>query len=273
MALHQELSGTEIHTPFAFVYATEAARTGATGLTSNDEQKLALQTSDSTVWVLTNFSGPTWARVGKYDNASELLTAIKTVDGSGSGLDADKLDGYEASALLHTSVETTCTPHILATGTFTVPTGIYTLPIFACGGGGGGAYWYEQAGSNGGPSSFGSLITAGGGHGGYTSTTPGEGGTAPTSGVFRRQGTSSYNTQTYNGLSSLFTEYAEYGKGGHGYYTSGNSSGSYGGGGGAGYGVFNVIPGKTYTITVGGGGASGGVDAAYGATGCIVVWY
>ena len=97
MALHQELSGTEIHTPFAFVYATEAARTGATGLTSNDEQKLALQTSDSTVWVLTNFSGPTWARVGKYDNASELLTAMKTVDGSGSGLDADMLDGKHAS--------------------------------------------------------------------------------------------------------------------------------------------------------------------------------
>ena len=101
MALHQELSGTEIHTPFAFVYATEAARTGATGLTSNDEQKFALQTSDYSVWILTNSSGPTWAQVGgKYDNASELLSAIKTVDGSGSGLDADMLDGIHASSFV-----------------------------------------------------------------------------------------------------------------------------------------------------------------------------
>ena len=97
MALHSELSGNELHTPFRFIYSTESARTGATGLTSIDEQKLALQTSDSTVWVLTNSSGPTWAQVGKYNNASELLTAMKTVDGSGSGLDADMLDGKHAS--------------------------------------------------------------------------------------------------------------------------------------------------------------------------------
>ena len=35
--------------------------------------------------------------------ASEILTAIKTVDGTGSGLDADTLDGIEASAFLQTS--------------------------------------------------------------------------------------------------------------------------------------------------------------------------
>lgn len=35
--------------------------------------------------------------------ASEILTAIKSVDGSGSGLDADTLDGYHASSLVSTS--------------------------------------------------------------------------------------------------------------------------------------------------------------------------
>ncbi|MHC4717380.1 MAG: hypothetical protein ACYS5V_10440, partial [Planctomycetota bacterium] len=35
--------------------------------------------------------------------ASEILTAIKTVDGSGSGLDADTLDGQEGSYYLNTS--------------------------------------------------------------------------------------------------------------------------------------------------------------------------
>lgn len=64
MALHQELSGTEIHTPFAFVYADATARENATGLTSSDEQKLALQTDNYSLWVLTDSSGPTWKEVG-----------------------------------------------------------------------------------------------------------------------------------------------------------------------------------------------------------------
>jgi hypothetical protein len=37
------------------------------------------------------------------DTPSELLTAVKTVDGTDSGLDADTLDGVHASALLTTS--------------------------------------------------------------------------------------------------------------------------------------------------------------------------
>lgn len=45
--------------------------------------------------------------------AAEILTAIKTVDGSGSGLDADLLDGNEATALLaranHTGSQTAST--------------------------------------------------------------------------------------------------------------------------------------------------------------------
>jgi hypothetical protein len=64
MALHQELSGTEIHTPFAFVYADATARENATELTSSDEQKLALQTDDYSLWVLADSSGPTWIEVG-----------------------------------------------------------------------------------------------------------------------------------------------------------------------------------------------------------------
>jgi hypothetical protein len=64
MALHQELSGTEIHTPFAFVYADATARENATGLTSSDEQKLALQTDTYSLWVLADSSGPTWIEVG-----------------------------------------------------------------------------------------------------------------------------------------------------------------------------------------------------------------
>ena len=38
-----------------------------------------------------------------YSTASELLTAIKTVDGSGSGLDADTLDGYSSASFATSS--------------------------------------------------------------------------------------------------------------------------------------------------------------------------
>jgi len=42
-------------------------------------------------------------------SASEILTAIKTVDGSGSGLDADKLDGIQASSFLRSDANDTAT--------------------------------------------------------------------------------------------------------------------------------------------------------------------
>ena len=42
-------------------------------------------------------------------SASEILTAIKTVDGSGSGLDADTVDGIEASSFLRSDATDTAT--------------------------------------------------------------------------------------------------------------------------------------------------------------------
>jgi hypothetical protein len=43
------------------------------------------------------------ASLGGTPAAADLLTAIKTVDGSGSGLDADKLDGIDASGYASSS--------------------------------------------------------------------------------------------------------------------------------------------------------------------------
>jgi hypothetical protein len=44
--------------------------------------------------------------------ASEILTAIKTVDGSGSGLDADLLDGLQASQFLRSDANDTTTGNL-----------------------------------------------------------------------------------------------------------------------------------------------------------------
>lgn len=51
--------------------------------------------------VCTNATGPVWAGLATVLDATELLTKIKTVDGTGSGLDADTLDGHDKIGRAH----------------------------------------------------------------------------------------------------------------------------------------------------------------------------
>ena len=55
-----------IHSPHQWEYANAAARTGASGFVSTDLKKLALQTDDFSVWILTAAT-PTWVRVSSAD--------------------------------------------------------------------------------------------------------------------------------------------------------------------------------------------------------------
>jgi len=71
-------------------------------------------------------AGTDYIATETYSSASDLLTAIKTVDGTGSGLDADTLDGNEATAFYLASNPSGYTTN---TGTVTsvaatVPTGL-----------------------------------------------------------------------------------------------------------------------------------------------------
>jgi hypothetical protein len=71
-------------------------------------------------------AGTDYVATETYSSASDLLTAIKTVDGTGSGLDADTLDGNEATAFYLASNPAGYTTN---TGTVTsvaatVPTGL-----------------------------------------------------------------------------------------------------------------------------------------------------
>lgn len=52
-----------IHVLQAFTYANAAARTGATGFTSADIGKAALQTDNNTLWFL-SATTPTWVQIG-----------------------------------------------------------------------------------------------------------------------------------------------------------------------------------------------------------------
>lgn len=52
-----------IHVPYQWSYPNSAARVSATGFIVSDVGKLALQTSDSTLWILTDTT-PSWIAVG-----------------------------------------------------------------------------------------------------------------------------------------------------------------------------------------------------------------
>jgi len=63
MAFHKNLTGSDIHVPYAFSYANSSARTSALGITSLDVGKFARQTDDNSIWMLTNHSPLTWSQV------------------------------------------------------------------------------------------------------------------------------------------------------------------------------------------------------------------
>ena len=74
-------------------------KTGTSTPTTSDITNLEVAIDKSAAKLYLNDNG-TIKEIGGGggQTASELLTSIKTVDGSGSGLDADLLDGIHASS-------------------------------------------------------------------------------------------------------------------------------------------------------------------------------
>jgi len=82
--------------------------------------------------------------------ASEILTAIKTVDGSGSGLDADTVDGIQASSFLRSDADDSASGDITFTESIQVQSGTGSGNPIRIGngfGGGGGATIHRYNGS------------------------------------------------------------------------------------------------------------------------------
>ena len=73
---HEALSYGEQHVIHFAEYATSTLREAATGLTTNDDHKVALQTDDHTYWVLTDYTGPTWVALGTPVRAVNLAREI-----------------------------------------------------------------------------------------------------------------------------------------------------------------------------------------------------
>jgi len=64
MAFHCELTDLDIHVINTWTYANSAARDAATGFTSDDVYKVAVQTDNNSIWILVNHSPITWQALG-----------------------------------------------------------------------------------------------------------------------------------------------------------------------------------------------------------------
>lgn len=105
MSFHNELTGTDIHVPYAYTYANQSARTGATGFVTADVGKLALQSDENSLWMLTATT-PTWLEISAHSystvsvySADGTLTGNRTVTGySGNSLSLEHYNDADGSA-------------------------------------------------------------------------------------------------------------------------------------------------------------------------------
>ena len=81
--------------------------------------ELAINTADGKIYIKQDVGG-TESIVEFSANANDLLTLIKTVDGTGSGLDADLLDGLDSTQFLRSDQDDTMAGSLIVQGNLTV---------------------------------------------------------------------------------------------------------------------------------------------------------
>ena len=97
-----------------------SAVAGRVPTTSNLELgELAINTADGKIYIKQDVGGIE-SIVEFSANANDLLTLIKTVDGSGSGLDADLLDGVSSAQFLRSDEDDTMAGSLIVQGNLTV---------------------------------------------------------------------------------------------------------------------------------------------------------
>lgn len=167
---------------------------------------------------------------------------------------------------------------ITASGNWVAPAGVTRVEVTIIGGGGGGGNTATNGGAGG--SSTGFSITANGGVGGRGSGVGGGGGAGGSggSGGISISGEPGFSAAANNALA--YGGGTPFGFGGRaGFATGQNYGGGGSGAGGAGGGgggetriaAVNVVPGNSYSITIGAGGSGGGGNI--GANGVVILRY
>lgn len=284
---HHEQSGPDqIHVPYAWTFANQAARETGVGIDASGIGKLARQLSPESLWMLTGTDPVTWQKIGS-DEAS-VFPAPGAIPRAGED---GKLDaGWIAEAAPSSGYAQYLTP---GTFTFVVPENVTAVFVELHGGGAGGG-GNSVSGGTGGTSSFGPHASATGGQSGNGSSQVGPNGSTVNCNMITLPNLAGYNgapnptTGRAGGAGSL------YGYGGGRAQDSGSSSGTgsaggRGAGGGAsvsgtsggagGHGmafVSGLVPGASITVVVGSGG-NGGVLGNYrggpGGPGFVRIWW
>lgn len=87
MTFHKNLGLGDIHVPYNWQYANETARLAATDFDPADVGKLAFQTDNQTIWILSNHSPVVWK------GFSATATSIETSFDFNDALAGEKLIG------------------------------------------------------------------------------------------------------------------------------------------------------------------------------------
>ncbi|MGY8865794.1 MAG: hypothetical protein ACKVJK_09195, partial [Methylophagaceae bacterium] len=83
--------------------------------------ELAINTADGKIYIKQYDAGANTESIVEFSaDPNDLLTLIKTVDGAGSGLDADFLDGIDSTQFLRSDEDDTFDGNLVVTGNFTV---------------------------------------------------------------------------------------------------------------------------------------------------------
>jgi hypothetical protein len=98
MALHAEATVGNVHIIYNWTYADTAAREAATGFVSGDVGKMALQSDNNSLWMLTATT-PTWNQVNSSGLVNPMTTAEDIVKGGAEGA-PERLEKGASGSLL-----------------------------------------------------------------------------------------------------------------------------------------------------------------------------
>jgi len=98
-ALHSALIGTNIHVPYRFTYANEAAREAEAGAVPGDVGCLALQQDNNSLWILTDDDPLTWVSVADAGGAAVDAANITYTPTTATDWDGDADPGNVDDAL------------------------------------------------------------------------------------------------------------------------------------------------------------------------------
>ena len=93
-------------------------------VTENQKTQMAFGASSTGELYIRRADGGTFYSWTRFVTENNLLSLIKSIDGSGSGIDADLLDGYNASSFLRSNANDTYTGALTVAGSITFGSGV-----------------------------------------------------------------------------------------------------------------------------------------------------